>query len=26
VLLRNRSKVEDICARYSAVSKRPGIE
>jgi len=26
VLLRNRNKVEDICARYSAVSKRPGIE
>jgi len=26
VLLRNRNKVEDICARYSAVSKRPGVE
>jgi two-component system response regulator RpfG len=26
VLLRNRDKVEDICARYSPVSKRPGIE
>ena len=25
-LLRNRAKLEDICARYSSVSKRPGVE
>ena len=26
VLLRNRDKLEDICARYSSVTKRPGVE
>jgi two-component system response regulator RpfG len=25
-LLRSRDKLEDICARYSSVSKRPGVE
>ncbi|MEO6264418.1 MAG: two-component system response regulator [Luteimonas sp.] len=26
VLLRNRTRVEDICARYSATTPRPGVE
>jgi two-component system response regulator RpfG len=25
-LLRNRSKLEDICARFSSISKRPWLE
>ncbi|MEO7013062.1 MAG: HD domain-containing phosphohydrolase, partial [Dokdonella sp.] len=25
-LLRNRAKLEDICARFSSISKRPGLE